>query len=62
MIFAILDTEKEMFIQFGAKIAWATARDAKSAYTYHRGKFSEQTRYEIVELTEQYFRLKGLEK
>jgi hypothetical protein len=66
-IYAILDTQTNQFISYGAKIAWNAARNAKNAYNYHRDygdpqRFDEQTRYKLVELTEAYFRLEGLDK
>jgi hypothetical protein len=53
------------------KVAWPSERAAKSAYTCHMGpnyfhkdrkNFNEQERYKIIELTEAYFRLEGLDK
>jgi hypothetical protein len=66
-IYGILDTETNQFVSYGAKIAWNALRNAKNAYNYHRNygdnkRFDEQTRYVIVDLTEAYFRLEGLEK
>jgi len=66
-IYGILDTETGQFISYGAKIAWNHTRNAKNAYNYHRNyndtkKFDEQTRYEIVNLTEAYFRLEDLKR
>jgi hypothetical protein len=69
-IYGILDTEINQFVTVASgKVAWPTARAAKSAYTCHMGpswchkerpRFDEQTRYVIVDLTEAYFRLEGL--
>jgi hypothetical protein len=66
-IYGILDTQTNQFISYGAKIAWSASRNAKNAYNYHRDyrdpkRFDEQTRYKLVELTEAYFRLEGLDK
>jgi len=68
-IFAILDSETNTFISYNSKCAWSKAGNAKNAFSQHapydkgwnRLKFDEQTRFVIVELTEPYFRLKGLE-
>jgi hypothetical protein len=57
------------FISFGPKCAWATTGAAKSAYALHSSKldgkrhlFVNQDEYEIVDLTEAYYRLEGLDK
>jgi len=69
-IYAILNTEDNTFFGFGPKVAWCSSGAAKNAYNLHWGskgwaigtdhKFDEQKRYQIVELTEEYFRLQSL--
>lgn len=69
-IFAIVDTENGNFIKFGTKCAWVSVGAAKSALMLHRSQlglhklesFTEQSRYEVVDLTETYYRLEGLMK
>lgn len=71
-IYGILDTETNQFVCFeNKKLAWAKPAYAKAAWNLHSGaldyfnpshKFNEQTRYKVVELTEAYYRLEGLEK
>lgn len=70
-IYAILDTETDQFVKMtSGKVAWLTTGAAKNAFLLHmvsydkkwkKPKFEEQTRYEIVELTEYYHMYKGLE-
>ncbi len=69
-IYAILDTETELFVTYNSKCAWSKAGNAKNAFSQHqpydkdwkRLKFEEQTRYKIVELTEYYWMYKGLQE
>lgn len=62
-IYAIRNKQSGEFISFGAKIAWAREANAKNAFNLHlRQKFDKQDVYEIIELTEAYYRLEGLMK
>lgn len=70
-VFAIYNTAEQTFLTFRSKVAWATVGAAKAAYYLHygcKGKvvgtdhyFDDQTKYKIVELTEEFYRLKDLE-
>lgn len=70
-IYAIYNIEENTFLTFGSKVAWATIGAAKAAYYLHwgcKGKiigtdhyFDDQTKYQIVELTEEFYRFKDLE-
>lgn len=73
-IFAIYDTQENTFLSFRSKVAWATIAAAKNAFGLHmprlyneavgycQQRFDDQTRYEIVELSEVFYRMKQLEK
>jgi hypothetical protein len=62
-IHAILCKPTGKFIAFGPKSAWNGPGAAKLAFKMHTGKKLEECdAYELVNLTEAYFRLKGLEE
>ncbi len=68
-IIAILDTETNGFISYNSKCAWTKPGNAKNAWAnanngYGREfvSFNEQTRHKLVDLTETYYRLEGLNK
>jgi hypothetical protein len=73
-IFGILDTETNEFVSYNSKCAWSKIGNAKNAFALHgnvydkfagcfvKPYFDDQTRYVIVDLTETYYRLEGLEK
>jgi hypothetical protein len=71
-IYGIIDKETNSFVEFNGRSCWKSTGGAKLSYAeatvYFDGsrwikkKFDDQARYEIVELTEVYFRLEGLEK
>jgi hypothetical protein len=69
-IFAIVDSDNGTFIRIGTKCGWVSVGAAKSALLCHRSQlglyniesFAEQSRYEVVDLTEAYYRLEGLMK
>ncbi len=67
-IIAILDTETNEFISYNSKCAWTKPGNAKKAWAnanngYGREfvRFDEQSRYKLIDLTETYYRLEGLE-
>lgn len=70
-IYVIIHKQEQTFLTFRSKVAWASIAAAKNAYNLHWGKpsrfvgkehkFDEQDVYEIVELSEVYYRLKDLE-
>ena len=62
-IFSIRNTLLGEFVKCGTKVAWCSSGAAKNAWALrNQGRFDEQEHLEIVELTEAYYRLKGLEK
>lgn len=72
-IYGIRNKKSGEFIQFNSKCAWSKIGNAKNAFNLHTGathsyynpprpKFDEQDEFEIVDLTEAYYRLEGLEK
>jgi hypothetical protein len=71
-IYGILDTEtNQFFTAASGNVAWPSILSAEASYIFYMKlrfpkadfqEFNEQTRYVIVDLTEAYFRLEGLEK
>lgn len=62
-IFAIRNKETGTFCVWGSKCAWVSAGAAKNAYALHMSKpFDSQSKHEMVDLTEAYYRLEGLDK
>lgn len=66
-IIAIRCKATDTFIVYNSKCAWTKVGNAKNAWAnanrYHSVvKFDEQDEYELVDLTEAYYRLEGLEK
>lgn len=64
-IFAIRSKLTGEFLSFGSKCAWLTEGYAKMAFAHHtypKRKFDEQDEYEVIDLTEAYYRLEGLDK
>lgn len=68
-IFAIRNKDTGEFLCYNSKCAWTKVGNAKNAWAnanngYGRDfvRFDDQSDYEIVDLTEAYYRLEGLEK
>ncbi len=72
-VFAIYDTQENEFVTFNSRCAWSKMGTAKNAFTQNshvwiadvgfvKTKYDEQTRYEIVELSEVFYQMKQLEK
>lgn len=62
-IYGILHSPTNQFISFGAKAAWNGSGPAKSAFNLHVGEPLEDCAdYVLVDLTEVYFTLEGLNK
>jgi len=62
-IHAILHLPTNKFISFGAKAAWNGSGPAKSAFNLHVGEpMTNFAEYELVNLTEAYYVLEGLNK
>lgn len=69
-IYAIRNKETGEFVSYNSKCAWSKIGNAKNAFNLHTGamryynppkpKFDEQDVFEIVDLTEAYYRLEGL--
>lgn len=60
-IFAILHKPTNEFVSFNAKVAWCSTGALKNAFKLHmRFYIEENENYEIIDLTETYFRLEGL--
>ncbi len=68
-IYAIMNKETGDFHTFNSRCAWTKVGNAKNAFDIDRPTLDRHTfdsyyykMYEIVELTEAFYRLKGLEK
>lgn len=62
-IYAIKRIQDGLFICFGAKAAWNGCGPARSAFRLHMGTdIMESEEYALVDLTEAYYRLEGLDK
>ena len=72
-IFAIRNKETGEFQAYNSRCAWTKAGNAKNAFAQRNKvwvnnvgfvtiKFDEQDTYELVNLTDVYYRLEGLEK
>ena len=69
-IYGIRNKITNEFISYNSKCAWTKVGNAKNAWAnanwdYRTGKsvkFDDQVNYEIVDLTEAYYRLEGLKK
>lgn len=72
-IYGIRNKATGEFVSYNSKCAWSKIGNAKNAFNLHsdrvydsfaefyvRRKFDEQDEYEIVDLTECFYRLEGL--
>lgn len=68
-IYAIINKETKEFQSYNGRVAWSKYGNAKNAFDANRNLLDRETfdsrhhkLYEIVELTEMYYVLKGLQK